>query len=207
MVDTTYICCGRVCLTDRLEEVEKSLKSLLTSCQSRDYLDEILVRPIKQKRESLSALSGLLYLCRHARINVGELKLARAKNRKPYLYDSPYHISLSHSGGLFVCALSSIELGIDIETRKYSAEYSNNIAKRFFCEDEIKFISNDPEKNFIKVWTRKESYVKMYGSTLSQQISKFNTQKSEYNFFEFEYRDSSVTLCRPFECKTEIYTL
>lgn len=206
MVDTTYICCGRVFCPDRLDEIEKSLKLILNSYESQKYLDTILTRPTKQKIESLSALSGLLYLCRHEGINIGELKFMRDEKCKPYLEGSQYHISFSHSGGLFASALSVQKIGIDIETKRYEKEHAYAVAQRFFCKEEIDFIESEPQKNFIKVWTRKEAYVKMCGSTLSEQINKFNTQKSVYDFSDFEYRGGMVALCRPFAGKTEIYT-
>lgn len=96
------------------------------------------------------------------------------KNGKPYL-KSNNHIffNISHSGQYVVGAFSSGETGIDIEKE------SNNIdfLKDYYSEEEWRYVMTDPKKNAIRLWTLKESYLKMTGKGMSGIPPKFNIEE------------------------------
>ena len=67
-----------------------------------------------------------------------KLSIARGEHGKPYFENAPWlHFSVSHSGGLWVCALCRCEVGIDIE--QYSARDYLSLAGRFFHPDETEY--------------------------------------------------------------------
>ena len=59
------------------------------------------------------------------------LCIAKGEYGKPYFENAPWlHFSVSHSGGLWVCALCRYDVGIDIE--QHAARDHAALARRFF---------------------------------------------------------------------------
>lgn len=83
--------------------------------------------------------------------------------------------SLSHSGKWVVCAVSSSLVGIDIEKKD---ERHTQIAKNYYTEYEnnrIQMISDYEGRieEFYKIWTLKESYMKITGLGLYKGTDTF----------------------------------
>ncbi len=79
------------------------------------------------------------------------------------------HFNLSHSGGMIVCAFGGAPVGCDIEKAE-SAPFE--IMERVFLQSERDYIDGacngeDKIRRFFKIWTMKESYIKMTGEGLS----------------------------------------
>lgn len=92
--------------------------------------------------------------------------IIRTDNGKPVIRDGYFHFSLAHSGNAVVCALGNDNLGIDIERVR---RFKGRVALRYFSELErrmtrLPFLGH---WFFFKVWTRKESFVKMTGEGVS----------------------------------------
>ncbi|MDR2658433.1 MAG: 4'-phosphopantetheinyl transferase superfamily protein [Spirochaetaceae bacterium] len=83
---------------------------------------------------------------------------------KPYIEDGP-SFSVSHSGDWVVLAVCSKPVGIDIERINTSRD-TDGIARRVFHPDERAQAPGDI-KMFYKIWTAKESYIKMLGNGLT----------------------------------------
>ncbi len=84
---------------------------------------------------------------------------------KPYIANNPLYISLTHSDDYFAFAISSQEIGIDMEKeRDYSIEKLKQLSQKYFLEK----INNN--KSFIKYWTVKESYLKLLGIGLRTSL-------------------------------------
>lgn len=87
-----------------------------------------------------------------------------------------FHFNISHSGKWVVVVIDDEIVGIDIEEIK-EMEYLD-IAKRFFHQNEYNWllIKNGKEKaeGFFKLWTAKESYVKMQGKGLTIPLDSFS---------------------------------
>ncbi len=76
---------------------------------------------------------------------------------KPYVANEDVYISVSHTGSDLVIAISTSEVGIDIEYMR--SRHFDSIAKRMFADKEIKTITD-----FYSEWTKYESKFKHGGS-------------------------------------------
>lgn len=108
-----------------------------------------------------------------------------SKTGKPYLENAVF--SISHSKNVVACAVvtdkladecfsfngSPLEIGIDIEEYQKNDERYCKIAQRYFSseENENLNLSEDYSLEFLKLWTKKEAYVKCTGNGL-KDISK-----------------------------------
>lgn len=82
-----------------------------------------------------------------------------SKNEKPYFSDNEVFFSLAHCGDYAVCAVSDVPVGVDIELPRVGGL---SLAKRFFRHDEaaLVYAADDPDREFCRLWTLKESYIK-----------------------------------------------
>lgn len=101
--------------------------------------------------------------------------------QKPYLHSHPdIHFSIAHSGSCVAVAVSDKEIGLDLELIKKAPM---KILKRAFSPFEAERItgSSDPNLEFYRIWTRKESYGKFLGTGLSNHVLKANTFTQEHS--------------------------
>lgn len=119
-----------------------------------------------QKRSILSS-----YLLKYVlKINnICETNIIYNEYGKPYLENNPFYFNISHSGNYVVCALSSFEVGVDIEKNRSTHEL---VLKNCFTKDEFDYVTNDAL--FTKVWTLKESYIKFLGTGLKTKLNSFS---------------------------------
>lgn len=84
------------------------------------------------------------------------------------------HFNLSHSGNLVICAVGGKAVGCDIEKIEKEPE---GVAERFFHRNEAEYLQKFPEPErsamFFRLWTWKESYVKMTGEGLQLPLQDF----------------------------------
>ena len=75
--------------------------------------------------------------------------------------------SLSHSGNLVLCAVSEEPVGCDVEELRKAPK---GVAERYFSDAEQAYLSHfsadEHDREFFRIWTMKESYVKMTGEGL-----------------------------------------
>lgn len=118
----------------------------------------------------------------HDESGADAILVQRSELGKPYLPQYPdIHLSVSHSGSWFVCAVSSQPVGVDLqehtplrdETPEYAAQRYCKIAQRFFHKLEADFILENPQEHFFAVWSAKESYVKFTGRGMDDTYSDF----------------------------------
>ena len=94
----------------------------------------------------------------------GEVKEEKHRNEKPYFKDYPFvRFSVSHSGSLVVVAMAETEVGIDVEEIK-EKPYGRIVERNFTAGEaaEVKDL-----ESLLKVWTKKEAYLKLTGDGLS----------------------------------------
>ncbi|WP_405268194.1 4'-phosphopantetheinyl transferase family protein [Methanobrevibacter sp.] len=83
------------------------------------------------------------------------------------------HFNLSHSGKIVLCAISDMEVGVDVEY--IDSEIDLNIAKNYFYNREYESImkSDNPSDEFFRYWVLKESYMKYTGLGMNLELDSF----------------------------------
>ena len=125
----------------------------------------------KDRRLCLGA--GLLLAYALCRAGASDLSLRCLPNGKPMLANDPnIHFNLSHSGILAVCAVSDHPVGVDVEPIQNAV---SEVAAMCFqsAEQEWMKASDHPDYAFTRLWTRKESYLKLSGEGLSRSPESF----------------------------------
>ncbi len=92
----------------------------------------------------------------------------------PHISQALY-FNLTHTRGLVACALGRQEVGIDAEC--LSRQINPALAHRYFAPFEQNYLNEIPEsdvnREFLKIWTLKESYIKALGAGLSRGLDDF----------------------------------
>lgn len=136
--------------------------------------------------------------------NFREIEFNYNSHGKPFLKDIPYYFSVSHSGNLIAFVFSEELVGIDIECAKKSRL---KVAERFFTSNEYNYILNskNPEHEFYRIWTAKESYIKMLGTGLSKSLKSFDVLSPELKLFFYtkQIGDYMLTVCHENALNTE----
>ena len=101
---------------------------------------------------------------------------------KPYLQQpaSPLHFNLSHSGNRAALAVTrGARCGVDIQKVRPVAD--REIAERFFCANETRWLKSLPsgERNhgLFRLWSVKESILKASGTGMRQPLSSVDASK------------------------------
>lgn len=94
---------------------------------------------------------------------------------KPYLKDSPFCFSISHSGEYVLCAVAGEEIGADIQ--QHRSCNGRKLADRFFSERERAvleqaFRDRAGEEEFFRLWVRKEAYGKLTGGGIGDVVGR-----------------------------------
>lgn len=95
-------------------------------------------------------------------------KFYKNEQGKIYCDKKNFYFNLSHSGSMVMCAVSEKEIGCDTEEIKLVKE---KLAERFFAPGEQKAIKTD--RDFYRIWTLKESFIKCLGTGLSTPLQSF----------------------------------
>ncbi|MBE6552515.1 MAG: 4'-phosphopantetheinyl transferase superfamily protein [Ruminococcaceae bacterium] len=139
---------------------------------------------------------------------IGDFTIEKDERGKPYIkgecgYD---HVSISHSEKLFTCAFSKKRaVGIDTEhiERNVSYDTITRLMSRYFTPAErehlIAFSASAVfyTEEFLRMWTKKEAYVKMTGEGLSGLSSADSERLSGVRFITRETDDGKylISLC------------
>ncbi len=143
--------------------LEKYLKKL-----PRNFLDQVnKYKEDNQRRRSFFSWYLLYLKLVERKINVSNLKVEFNENGKPLIEGINFNISHSHN--LVAVAISSHEVGIDLEL--VEEKDNEKIAKKIMNEEEYqKYLKN--KEYFYKVWTKKEAYLKRKGLALDFALNK-----------------------------------
>lgn len=101
---------------------------------------------------------------------------------KPLLrYYPEIHFSLSHSKDYAICSIGSEEIGNDIE---WVRSGKDNVAERFFASEELAWIKNaadskERDERMFRIWTMKESFLKVTGLGMSLPLKDFTVVMQE----------------------------
>lgn len=82
--------------------------------------------------------------------------------------------NLSHSGHIVICAAAEKEVGCDVEK---IVKAPKGVAERFFHASESAYVNacmgEERDHRFFRIWTMKESYIKMTGEGMSLDFDRF----------------------------------
>jgi len=136
-------------------------------------------RHAESQRLSLGVGLLLVLALEEEGIDGRQARIAEGQWGKPFLPDHPnLHFSLSHSGKWAMCALGNRPLGCDVEA---TGRGNEKLSKRFFHPEEQQVLAalapdTRPEwqREFARIWTRKESWLKADGHGLSLGMESFS---------------------------------
>ncbi len=145
------------CFFEKLGEVSETRRARVERVRSNISKAELLVAELLRDY-ALKEVFGI----DKPDIIIGE-------NGKPHLSsESEKFFNISHSGRMVICTVSNTDCGVDIENTASRCDLMN-IAGRFFSvpEQNAIMMSPDPKVAFCRLWTIRESYVKMRGTGFS----------------------------------------
>ena len=91
---------------------------------------------------------------------------------KPSLVGHPeIFFNLSHCKEAAACVVSDHPVGIDVESLR---QYKDSLAEYCMNDDELRQIksSDNPDEEFIRLWTMKEATIKLLGTTISNGMKE-----------------------------------
>lgn len=105
---------------------------------------------------------------------------------KPKLLKNRLFFNLAHAQELAVCVISDQEVGVDVERRDRmegkEQKRKLQIAKKILTPEEWKLWEKAgcQTEELISVWTKKESYVKMTGKGLTENLTTVDTLSNAF---------------------------
>ncbi|MGN1114116.1 MAG: 4'-phosphopantetheinyl transferase family protein [Oscillospiraceae bacterium] len=172
-----------------------------------EFIDKcITVLPTDRKEKALrfvhkvdknnSVISYLLMLCGTRELfGITDIELCYGNKNKPYCKNHPdIFFSISHCRKGCICAVGDNELGADIQDIK---DFNLRLLPKICTSDEESLIlsSDNKQKAFTELWTRKESFVKMKSCGISSDLKLADTIKY-HNFIDsFESHGCYISVC------------
>lgn len=113
---------------------------------------------------------------------------------KPYFENSPLNFSISHSQNLLIVVFSKYPIGVDLQ---HFLPFDYNTALDVCNSAELNIILNSKNKDreFTRIWTQKESVVKLHGTTLYLDVKNILNNASDYQFKNYLKKDYSISIC------------
>ena len=107
-------------------------------------------------------------------------EILRDEMGKPYFKECELHFNVSHSGEYLAIAVSEHPVGIDIQGPKVIRE--GTFRKVVQPQEEI-LIGEVCERDFLRLWTLKESFVKAEGKGLRIPMKDYYFEKENACYF------------------------
>jgi 4'-phosphopantetheinyl transferase len=162
---------------------EPALIACARSLLSPDELERANGFHSQDLRDDFVLSRGLLrvLLAMHHHVAPAAIRFTYGPHGKPALaasLDSTIRFNISHSAGLFACAIANgCEIGIDVERHRSLSDHVE-IARRFFSQGEYDAIlrTDDAARTaaFFDCWVRKEALIKALGGGLSIPLDHFD---------------------------------
>lgn len=162
--------------------------------QRKTYINKFT--QITDRNNGIIAYQLLTYGLTHEYSIISNPIFSYTRYGKPFLRDYPnIHFNISHCNTAVACAISNCPIGVDIETiqpiNKETINYTCN-------QQEIDTIykSINPNLEFLKIWTKKESYTKMIGTGISNDVKNLLQQSNiDKCFFSMYIQERYVCCC------------
>lgn len=134
-------------------------------------------KPSDRSRTVWAELLARYLLCKGDGAGWESVSVERGKTGKPRgrTPEGVQEISLSHSGSWVLCSIGAWGSGVDVET---CSEGYEEIADHFFSPEENALLQRMPlavrEKEFLRYWTLKESFLKLTGEGLYGDLANID---------------------------------
>lgn len=161
-----------------MEKLSENRKQKILKCKQ-----------VEARKQSLGAGLLLRYVLKEHSLSDSQVRFGL--NGKPEIEGVCFN--LSHSKNMVICAVGDKKVGCDIEQISKAPE---KVANRFFTETErehlSRYLGEEKNKEFYRLWTMKESYMKMTGEGMRLPLNQFEVHFGE----KIEiYRDGSLQDC------------
>lgn len=116
-------------------------------------------------------------LSRYTQTKAARLPLGRAANGKPYLSgtDEGPFFNVAHTGDIALIALANQPVGIDVERADRSVSRVERLLSRMAAsEADAVRRAADPQRALLRLWTRKEAFMKCTGDGIRRGLSSFD---------------------------------
>lgn len=125
--------------------------------------------------------------------------IVRLSNGKPVFGRDDIHLSISHSAGIVAVAWSDMPIGVDVQ----AVVSMSNIAGRMLTEKERTILTDMSDRSLVRIWTMKESYLKMTGIGIAKGLDGLDVLSEDtsvpgdgYRFLTRDIFDDMVlTVC------------
>lgn len=180
----------------------------LQGCSLVDNMRLRKIQACKQTEDKVRSLCcGLLLQYAMKKQTGGKLPLDLryeiGEHGKPYLADYPQlYFNLSHSGEYVVLAFANQEVGIDIQQKRPIKEA---LAKMVLSDREYMQYKGLPGEDacnwFFRCWCAKESYSKLNGTGLLQELGKISYEPET----ERICAENDSAFCREYQIGNDYY--
>ncbi len=143
-----------------------------------------------QRKESVSGKALLTYILKE-KFGITDFFVECTESGKPYLSTAAVHFNISHCDDYVLCVCGDKAVGCDIEKIK---PYNEKVARRFYTDSECKILtdSQNPDVDFMRMWTLKESALKYSGVGLSGGLDRWDFSEY-YNREKFCFKGLDFT--------------
>ena len=118
--------------------------------------------------------------------NIDSFTIIKNEFGKPYLKDNQLYFSISHDIDTCAIAISSSEIGIDLEY----LNYNERVINKYFYDAEKEIMA---KSNNTKIWVKKEAYLKMKGT--GRNFGKENVDTTKIDAKIIDYNDYLIAVC------------
>lgn len=159
--------------------------------------DEKLNRILNIKNEKVRKQSFLAYVLL-SEILIKEynyketLDFEYSENGKPFLRgNTDFNFSVSHSDNVVGCAVSKNPIGFDLQT---IVGFDKIVMKRVCTDEQLDEINRteNPDQEFIKLWTQKESIIKLNGDGVGALKT---ADPNDYSIFTNKVNNYYYSVC------------
>ena len=115
---------------------------------------------------------------------------------KPFFENARLNFSISHCNEILIVAFSKSNIGVDIQ---FLLPFKNEVAHLVCNDNEFDLIANskNPDLEFTKLWTKKESIVKFYGGTLYQDTKNILPENCNVKVLTKVKKGYAMSICLP----------
>ena len=107
--------------------------------------------------------------------SLDENQIRRTDYGKPFFPRLPVEVSVSHTGSLFAVLITARENGpVGLDIQLAGKADGGKIAARYFTAQEQRYVEENGEDGFYRLWTRKEALTKYLGMPLAKTLRQLS---------------------------------